>query len=121
MTDHHGDSALQDGDVMTNAVSPWRFPSLTRLLHRRFGSDARRTHKTADANLMHIEGSGHVDIGYGRKTEIYLDSSGDEIRLVVQSVSGEQEESVSAVLDADSARELGEELVHRSDQLDESD
>lgn len=115
------DDPLEHGDVMSNNVTPWIIPSLTRLFYRRFGSKARGTAKATDADSMHMDGSGHLDIGFGGASEVYLHLAEGELRIVIEAVSGEHEASMSAVLDADGARELGEELVHQSNQLDESD
>jgi hypothetical protein len=118
--DHDHDDALIDGNVRSNNVTRWMLPSFDRLFHRWFSFSTRQTDKANNAKSMHMEGSGHLEISFGEETEVDLHSTENELRIVIESVSGEHGASISAVFDADSARKLGEELVHRSNQIDES-
>ena len=64
-----------------------------------------------------MDGSGHLEIGFGGDTDVSVHSTEDELRLVIES-TGDHEASMSAVLDPDTARDLGDELVYRANRLD---
>lgn len=69
---------------------------------------------------MHVDGSGHVDVGFGGATEVCIVSQGDELQLQIKSEE-EHYASMSAALDSEEARALGERLIAHSVLLDEDE
>ncbi|WP_141212035.1 hypothetical protein [Halorubrum sp. Eb13] len=61
-----------------------------------------------------MEGSGHVDIGFGGGAEVSVETNSDNIRLVIDS-TGDHTASMSAVLDSETARDLAETLLDHTD------